>query len=135
MKAIPFGVDTDKFKPGTEKNNVILYYKQRDPSELNFLTNFLKNNNIKNLKIFRYGSYKEEDYLRFLQKSKYMIVLGRHESQGFAIEEAMSCDVPLLVWGVSLRKQEFPYKKEYVNVKSRVSTVPYWDKKMRRIIS
>ena len=58
-----------------------------------------------------------------------MIVLGRHESQGFAIEEALSCNVPLLVWSVTLRKKEYPYRNEYQNIKSNVTTIPYWDER------
>ena len=38
----------------------------------------------------------------------------------------LSCDIPLLVWGVTLRNQEYPYRNEYINIKSAVSTVPYW---------
>ena len=82
-----------------------------------------------NPKIFSYGSYKEEDYISSLQNTKYMIILGRHESQGFAIEEELSFNVPLLVWSSTLRKQEYPYKKEYMNVKSKVTTIPYWDER------
>ena len=39
----------------------------------------------------------------------------------------LSCNLPLLVWGVTLRKQEYPYIKDYVQIKSKVSTVPYWN--------
>ena len=39
----------------------------------------------------------------------------------------LSCNLPLLVWGVTLRKQEYPYIKAYVQIKSKVSTVPYWN--------
>ena len=130
MKALPFGVNTEKFKPiEEEKKEILLYYKSRDPNELIFLKNFLKNKNI-NYKLFSYNNkYSEEDYLNSLQRAKYMIVLDAHESQGFAIEEALSCNVPLLVWSVILRNQEYPYKKEYKNVKSKVTTIPYWDKR------
>ena len=36
--------------------------------------------------------------IKYIKKAKFGIVLGRHESHGFAIEEALSCNVPLLVW-------------------------------------
>ena len=128
MHSIPFGVDTEKFSPdpNINKTNVIVYYKQRDPNEFKFLTTFLNNKNI-SYRVFNYlTKYQEKDFLDYLKTCKYGIVLGRHESQGFAIQEMLSCNVPLLVWGVKLRNQEYPYKKEYVNVKSEVSTVPYW---------
>jgi len=129
MKAIPFGVDTNKFNCNSNviKNNIIVYYKSRDPNELKQLELFLKNKQI-NYKIFSYQKkYAEATFLEYIQTCKYGIVLGCHESQGFAIEEMLSCNVPLLVWGVTHRKQEYPYISEYKTVTSIVSTVPYWD--------
>jgi hypothetical protein len=131
MTGIPFGVDTLKFSPNNtiEKNNVIIYYKQRDPREFQLLVNFLNNKQI-TFKVFDYlHRYKEEDFLNYLKTCKYCIWLGRHESQGFALQEILSCDVPILVWSVKLRKQEYPYRVEYQNVSSEVSTIPYWDSK------
>lgn len=131
MKAMAFGVDTKRFI-GNEKstrNNIIVYYKSRDPEEMKLLTTFLNNKNI-TYRIFSYQQkYKEEDFLQYIKTCKFGIVLGRHESQGFAIEEMLSCDIPLLVWGVTLRNKEYPYRNEYKNIKSIVSTVPYWSNK------
>ena len=43
MKAIPFGVNTEKFKPTDKINSeVLIYYKSRDPKELIYLKDFLK---------------------------------------------------------------------------------------------
>lgn len=128
MKAIPFGVDTEKFTISNhEKTNVLLYYKNRDPQELVLLQNFLRYKNI-NYRLFSYERrYNENDYLQFLKTCKYGIWLGRHESQGFALEEALSCNIPLLVWNVRLRAQEWTLREQYKNIKSAVSTVPYWD--------
>lgn len=131
MKAIPFGVDTYKFNCVNKiiRDNIIVYYKSRDPSELKLLIEFLNNKNLK-YKIFSYrDKYREDDFLSYLKTCKFGIVLGRHESQGFAIEEMLSCNVPLLVWGVTLRKQEYPYRIEYKNILTPVSTVPYWSDK------
>lgn len=126
--AIPFGVDTDKFKPDNiAKTEVLLYYKNRDPAELKFVQDFLKNQNIK-YKLFNYmDKYQENDYIQYLKRSKYGIWVGSHESQGFALEEALSCNVPLLVWNVTLRKQAWKERNVYKNIKSHVTTVPYWD--------
>ena len=55
--------------------------------------------------------------------------MGCHESQGFALEEALSCNVPLLVWNVKLRIQEMGMEDIYKNIKSPVTTIPYWDER------
>jgi hypothetical protein len=126
MYALPFGVETDLFneiKPLTNRNNVFIYIKNRDPNEINFICNFLNNQKI-SYNIFNYTiGYQEEDYLNYLQNSKYGIIINRHESQGFAIEEALSCNVPLLVWNVRSMKQEWGCNYDDYSATS----IPYWD--------
>jgi len=125
---LPFGVETDKFteiKPITERNKVFLYYKHRENNELNFLTQFLNSKNIE-YHIFSYdGRYNESDYLHYLQESKYGIILDAHESQGFAIQESLSCNVPLFVWNVSSLNQEST--TNYHDYPA--TTIPYWDER------
>ena len=121
-----FPVDISTFKPiSMESNNVFIYFKRRKKEELKYIEDFLNDKNI-NYKVFDYVKrYKEEDYLKYLQESKYGIILGAHESQGFAIEEALSCNVPLLVWNVSSMNQE-----EGVNYPEfKATTIPYWDER------
>jgi glycosyltransferase involved in cell wall biosynthesis len=87
------------------------------------LLTFLKSKNIE-FEIFDYVSrYSEEKYLDYLQNSKYGIWLDAHESQGFALEEALSCNVPLLVWNITSMNQE--YRSSYSNIPA--TTIPYWD--------
>lgn len=122
---IPFGVDTDVFSPTIsmkERTEVFIYFKRRNPNELNFLANKLKEKGIP-FHFFQYGNYKEEDYKKVIKNSKYGIWLGTHESQGFALEEALSCDVPLFVWETTSINQE--YNSNYGNYPG--STIPYWD--------
>ncbi len=61
-----------------------------------------------------------------------MIVIGRHESQGFALQDAMSCDIPLLVADVKSMYEEttnggksFIYEN-YKPKKLLATCVPYW---------
>lgn len=123
---IPFGVDTERFievKPVSNRDGVFIYYKHRDPSELCILQNFLDKKGVK-YKMFNYDTkYDENEYLSYLQNSKYGIILDAHESQGFAIEEALSCNVPLFVWNVSSMKQE--YGTNYLDYAA--TSIPYWD--------
>jgi len=126
LRSFCFPVDTDKFKPSTDRKNrktVFVYSKSRHPQELKLVEHVLKSRGI-GYRIFDYvKGYREEEYLRCLQDSKLGIVLGRHESQGFAIEEALSCDVPLLVWDVRSMNQE--QGQNYPDVPA--TSIPYWD--------
>lgn len=124
---LPFGVETEKFIPTksiNDRNKVLVYFKNRDPHAINIVKNFLKNKSC-DFCIFSYGEYNENDYLNYLQQSKFGIWVGRHESQGFALQEALSCDVPLLVWNVKSMNQE--YGHDYEDIPA--TTVSYWDNK------
>ncbi len=124
IKILPFSVDIDRFSPkDIEKDIIMVYTKRRHPQELNYVINFLTKNQIKYI-IFDYvKSYKEKDYIRALSRSKCGIIIDAHESQGFAIEEALSCNVPLFVWNVKYMSQE--YMSRYKDIPC--TTIPYWD--------
>lgn len=129
IKSFPFPIDTIKFSPNTlttyikDKTQVFIYHKRRNPEELKCVESFLQSKNI-NYRIFDYVKrYDENDYLSFLQKSKFGIILDAHESQGFALEEALSCNVPLLVWNTKTMNQE--YISTYSNIPC--TTIPYWN--------
>ena len=130
--AIPFGVDTEKFIQTINiRDKILLYYKDRNPKELNYLEQFLQEKNIQ-YKLFNYKQrYDSNEYLSYLKNCKYGIWLGSHESQGFALEEALACNVPLLVWNVKLRNQEWSRRKYYTNkqLTTIISTIPYWDER------
>jgi len=127
IKVFPFPVEVDKFCPiqHSQKNEVFIYFKRRKPEELEYVKQFLNYKNI-TYKIFDYvQKYNEEDYLKCLQNAKYGIIIDAHESQGFAIEEALSCNVPLLVWNTSFMSQE--YGCNYPNIPC--SSIAYWDER------
>ena len=126
VKTLSFAVNMNKFKPiNFVKDKVFIYFKSRKQEELQFLTTFLKKKNI-NYEIFDYTKrYNEKNYIKYLQESKYGIWLGRHESQGFALQEALSMDVPLLVWNVSSMSQEEGGNYQHIPATS----IPYWDKR------
>jgi glycosyltransferase involved in cell wall biosynthesis len=60
-----------------------------------------------------------------LSESKYGIWLDAHESQGFALQEAIACNVPLLVWNVTSMNQEHGYSYDDIPATS----IPYWDER------
>lgn len=126
--ALPFGVDTERFKdikPILERSKVIIYFKHRNPLELYYIEKYLKTKSIE-YTIFSYDEkYDENEYINYLQNSKYCIWIDAHESQGFALQEALSCNVPLLVWNVISMNQE--YGSKYSNIKA--TTISYWDER------
>jgi hypothetical protein len=125
IKPVPFAVDIHRFcevRPANERNQVFVYYKSRNPIEIQFVLNILQKHGIVG-KLFQYGKYNETEYLSYLQQSKYGIWVGRHESQGFAVEEALSMNVPLLVWDVKSMNQEYGFN--YDDIPATV--LPYWD--------
>jgi len=125
---VPFGVDTETFKEKTrihDRTEVFIYYKNRNIEELKAVANFLNLMNI-NYRIFGYiQRYNEKDYIEYLQKSKFGIWVGAHESQGFALQEALSCNVPLLVWNIKSMNQE--YGSNYNDIPA--TSIPYWDER------
>ena len=128
LEDVPFGVDTETFKetlPIQDRQTVFIYYKRRDPNELDVIRTFLDKKGIP-YHLFSYeGRYQEKDYINCLASSKYGIWIGSHESQGFALQEALSCNVPLLVWNVRSMHQE--YRSSYPFIPA--TTIPYWDER------
>jgi glycosyltransferase involved in cell wall biosynthesis len=127
IHTLPFAVDTELFIPipKSEKTEVFVYHKRRNPDELAYVKQFLNKKNI-NFTVFDYVvGYKETDYIKCLQKANYGIWLDAHESQGFALEEALSMNVPLLVWNITSMNQE--YGGKYQNIPA--TAIPYWDER------
>jgi glycosyltransferase involved in cell wall biosynthesis len=79
--------------------------------------------------------YSEEDYLQILQSVKFGIWIGTHESQGFAVQEALSCNVPLVVLEATSMFDErneqggVTYKAEIGKYKMKATTCTYWDER------
>ena len=126
LKVLSFAVNTSLFKPVTNnRDKVMIYYKRRKPAELKFIIDFLIKKGEKFL-IFNYVKrYHEREYQTYLQQCKYGIIIDAHESQGFAIEEALSSDVPLIVWNVTSMNQE--YLSNYSSIPA--TSIPYWDER------
>ena len=128
IKVCPVGVDTEEFKPNDTviKDRVFIYYKRRKASELDSIKHKLTQLGY-TYEIVVYGHYNEEDYKSLLDQSKFGIWLDAHESQGFALLEALSKNVPLLVWNVERMSQEEGSPEEYQKIETEVTSIPYWD--------
>lgn len=131
MKEFPFGVDIDTFQPyhNTKEYDCIVYSKHRSDHIVHNTINILNEKGLR-YKVIKYGSYKEEDYIASLQHSKFMVVLDAHESQGFALQEAMACNVPLVVLdATSMYDESDGINSIYAHLKPKkllATSVPYW---------
>lgn len=130
----PCAVNTDTFKPPTtpfeKEYDCIVYIKRRSTSLINYTLSLLNQKGLK-YTIFKYGSYNEENYKYALQRTKFMLTLDAHESQGFGLEEAMSSGVPLLVMDATSMYDEtndgITSTYEYLKPNKLLATsVPYW---------
>ena len=135
MVCLPFGVDSGAFVPGNgDRNDVFVYCKGRHPSIKEFVLQKLGNRKIH---IVQCGSYKEDWYKLVLSQCKFGVWIGSHESQGFALQEAMSCDVPLLVVNVTSMKDEWHGEYIYKDVGNSLlaTSVPYWSNDCGEVVS
>lgn len=109
---LPYPVDIEKYCPSNIiENKAFIYFKHVDDYKLQLAINLIKDKNIP-YQVFRYGSYKDYDYLNYIKSCKFGIWVGSHESQGFALQEALSCNIPLFVLDVKSLKDEF-YERDY----------------------
>uniref|UniRef100_A0A6C0D6R3 Glycosyl transferase family 1 domain-containing protein n=1 Tax=viral metagenome TaxID=1070528 RepID=A0A6C0D6R3_9ZZZZ len=141
VKPLAFPVDIEKFKPNNSEKtyDCFVYFKSRSKQHLQYIENILVSLNY-NYKVLTYGNYKEEEYIDILNKSTFGIWLGAHESQGFALEECLSMNVPLIVCNVKSLNDEIngegnhsymEYKDKY---NMNATSCPYFDERCGSIL-
>jgi hypothetical protein len=104
---IPYNLPDLTPNQDIEKTDILIYFKQR-PYELltnckiivdNLLTQSKYAKDL--IRVFEYGKYDYETWTESLKRSKFVIFLIASESQGFAVQEAMSLDVPIIMWDIT----------------------------------
>ena len=141
VKILPFPVDVERFVSNNSDKTIdcFIYFKGREKKFKQFVEQYLQEKNISFVNI-EYGKYNEEEYIDILNKVKFGIWIGCHESQGFALEEALSMNIPLLVLNVKTLHDEvnhevihsyLEYKDKY-NLKA--TSCSYWDERCGEII-
>ena len=131
---LPFGVDVETFKPVENKiyeYDCFIYFKNREIECFEYVQDICNKLGLKYV-VIKYGSYNQEYYKHVLNTSKFGIWVGSHESQGFAVQEALSQNVPLLVWDVEslydeVNNGERPWQKYKGKCVLKATTVGYWD--------
>lgn len=132
--AWPVGIDTDRWKPAPTDSkdiDILLYDKIRWEHEhyesklIAPIQSCLQRQSLK-IAVIRYGFYQEEEFYLLLKRSKAMVFLCEHETQGIAYQQALACGVPILAWdrgGYWQDPSYFPHQVQFASV----SSVPYWD--------
>ncbi|QKJ30445.1 glycosyltransferase [Mucilaginibacter mali] len=132
----PTGIDTDKWSPVSpvveKKCDFLIYDKifwERDkyvPELLEPVIATLEAGKL-SYQILRYGYYNPPDLKNALDQCKAAIFLSASETQGFAYQQMLSANVPVLAWDRGGYWQDPSY---YPVIKfGPVSSVPYWDER------
>jgi hypothetical protein len=75
--------------------------------------------------VLRYGHHHHSAFARALARSRAMLFVCEHETQGLAYQEALACNLPVLAWDEG--ELVDPMLKPYLAPGSAVSAVPYFD--------
>lgn len=136
----PTGIDCNEFMPkNLKKEHVLIYFKQRAQDELQFAIDVLNKKNIP-FQTITYGAYQEDEYQNLLSRATYVLWIGRQESQGIALQEALSANVPMLVWDVDslghwvASKREMEVFNDTENAYANTTSAPYFDQRCGLII-
>jgi len=135
----PYGIKIPNFREYLKANEILIYVKgtkdrHKLEGEIAIVETFSKSSGA-TIRIFEYGKYKKSNFTRALERAKFGVWLGQAESQGLALMEAWSYDVPTLVrrsesWmahdGEIFKAQSAPYlnsqRGEYTKTESLTLT-------------
>lgn len=104
-----FGIDTESIPCvplPEERKEILVYVKHRNPAHIQHVFSFLDQRGIP-YKAIHYGSYRDHDFKHTLQSTSFVIWVGCHESQGFALQETLASNVPILLWDAETMYEEY----------------------------
>lgn len=96
----PAGVDEKFWTPGKDtvkSKRVIVYQKIPDTSVIDECVRKIRGAGFE-VSIIKYNQYNRDEYLRLLQASQLLVYFNYSESQGIALAESWSANVPTFVW-------------------------------------
>ncbi|MES2762092.1 MAG: hypothetical protein V4677_07795 [Bacteroidota bacterium] len=119
----PCGVDAELFQPkeANRLRNILVYWKTGPEDLLMQIEKVLKEQQI-NYVVLKYGHYTQTEYIDKLKATSMAIFCSTSESQGIALQEAWSMNVPTFVW----QPQELTIKGKKFN---QFSSAPYLNEK------
>jgi len=97
----PYGIHIPDVAQLAKQEEIILYVKNEKnyiklKDEIEIVKNFAESRGLV-IKLFEYGQYEKDDFLNSLKTARFAVWLGQTESQGIALMEAWSYNVPTLV--------------------------------------
>ncbi len=96
VRAFASGINEEEFIPiETKRKYVLIYSKNVDNYWGDYISYILEKHAFKPY-IIRYGSYNLDEYKRILNRSKFMISLSKHDTQGIYLAEAWAMDCPTI---------------------------------------
>jgi glycosyltransferase involved in cell wall biosynthesis len=129
----PVGIDTARWSDTAHERkeiDVLVYDKIRwdrereVPRVLNRTLEHLRRNG-HSYAVLRYGEHYHGKFANLLRRSRSLLFLCEHETQGLACQQAMACNVPVLAWDEG--KLVDPILMRFAASDLRVSSVPYFD--------
>lgn len=99
IRICPAGVDADAWVPtdAAVESRALVYWKSGDESFCAHVESILEAQGLRPIRL-QYGHYTPAEYKRALDDSVVAVFLSAFETQGLALAEAWSMDVPTLVW-------------------------------------
>ncbi len=131
----PVGIDTDRWRqldPSVARTEILLYDKvmwnrpEAEQALVEPIREELRRRGLSFVEL-KYGNYRPEEFLAALRRSRAMIFLCEHESQGIGYQEALSCDVPILAWDQGWYLD--PNRARWGQPEVPATSVPYWDER------
>ena len=132
------GIDTDEFGKvdRANKSKILIYFKQRDLKLLEQTREILNSLGLE-YTVIHYGYYKESEYKKALEECRFGIWIGCSESQGIGLQEALSTNLPLIVFDAKSifdtvavdSKNYFAYKFPKTLKQIKATSAPYFDER------
>jgi hypothetical protein len=118
IKVWPVGIKISNLNRNI-KYDCLIYSKRRSDEELFKVIDFIESKKL-TYNIISYGNYSESDLELLASQSRFCFLLNGTESQGIAVQEIMSNNVPFFVWDLSSWNDQGP------EWSVPATSVPYW---------